>query len=159
MEDPTSATQNTSEPTPAPETDKTYDKESPDMKTDDPDTMTSVPEPPLVLQPPSPSLLPRQRIHGKRESATKEASNSSSICLKRTSCLCQVNCTVFESKFRNKSTITVLKESSPTLFSRVFQTVNFLKQHPEMTAIYIVFLMSKASSSHVDMSRNGLEKF
>ena len=71
MEDPTSATQDTSEPTTAPETDETYDKESPDMETDDPDTMTSVPEPPLVLQSASPSLLTRQRIQGKRESAGK----------------------------------------------------------------------------------------
>ena len=50
MEDPTSATQDTSKPTPALETDETNDKESPDMETDDPDTMTSVPEPPPVLQ-------------------------------------------------------------------------------------------------------------
>ena len=71
MEDPTSATHNTSDPKPAPETDETHDKESPDMETDDPDTKTSVPEPPRASQSASPSQLPRHRIYGKRESAVE----------------------------------------------------------------------------------------
>ena len=43
-----------------------------------------------------------------------------------------------------------------TLFSRVFQTVNFLKQHPEMTVTFIVFLMSELA---FDVTWNDLEKF
>ena len=144
MEDPTSATHDTSEPTPAPETDETHDRESPDMETDDPDTMTAVPEPPPVLQSASPSLLPRHRVHGKRESAVEhERSVKPRIELPEED---EVNCRVFENKFRNMSTITV---SGLTLFSRVFQTVNFPNQHPKMTATYIVFLMSKVSSLHL----------
>ena len=71
LENPMLATHDSSEPTHAPETDETHDKESPDMETDDPDTMTSVPEPPPVLQSAAPSLLPRHRVHGKRESAVE----------------------------------------------------------------------------------------
>ena len=59
------------EPTPAPKTDETHNKESLDMETDDPHTMTSVPGPPPVLQSTSPPLLPRHRTHGKRESAVE----------------------------------------------------------------------------------------
>ena len=83
MDDLTLATQNTSEPTLAPETDETHDKEFPDMETDDPDTMASVPEPSLVLQ--------------------------SASCLKRMSCSCPVRCRVFESKSRNMSANTESK--------------------------------------------------
>ena len=56
--DPMSATHDSSEPTPVPGTDETQDRESPDMETDDHDTMTAVPEPSPVSQsvPPSQNL-------------------------------------------------------------------------------------------------------
>ena len=64
-----SATHDSSEPTPVPETDETQDRESPNTETDDPDTTACVPEPPPVVQSVPPSQLPQQRIHGKREAA------------------------------------------------------------------------------------------
>ena len=69
LEDPMSATHDSSEPTPAPETDETQDRESPVMETDGHDTMTAVPEPPPVSQSVPPSQLRQHRICGKREAA------------------------------------------------------------------------------------------
>ena len=58
----------------------------------------------------------------------------------------------------NMSAITVLKKSGPTLSSRVLQA-KFPKQCLKMTVIYIVFLMSKVTSSHFYVSWSDLEKF
>ena len=69
LENPMSATHDSSEPTPVPETDETPDRESPDMETDDPDTTATVSELPLVSQPVPPSPLPQHRIYGKRQAA------------------------------------------------------------------------------------------
>ena len=69
LENPMSATHDSSEPTPVPESDETQDRESPDMETDDPDTTATVPEPPPVVQPVPPPPLPQHRIYGKREAA------------------------------------------------------------------------------------------
>ena len=64
-----SAMHDSSGPTLAPENNETQDRVSLDMETDDPDTITAVPEPPLVLQSASPSQLPQHKIYGKREAA------------------------------------------------------------------------------------------
>ena len=69
LENPMSTTHDSSESTPAPETDKTQNREYPDMETDDPDTMTADPEPPPVSQSVPSSQLPQHRIYGKREAA------------------------------------------------------------------------------------------
>ena len=69
LENPTSATHDSSEPAPAPGTDETQERESPDMETDDPDTTATVSEPPPVSQLVPPSPLPQHRIYGKREPA------------------------------------------------------------------------------------------
>ena len=58
LENPMSATHDSSEPTPFPRTDETQDRESPDMETDDPDTTATVSEPLPVSQPVPPSPLP-----------------------------------------------------------------------------------------------------
>ena len=69
LENPMSTTHDSSESTPVPGTDETQNRESPDMETDDSDTMTAVPEPPPVVQPVPSSQLPQHRIYGKREAA------------------------------------------------------------------------------------------
>ena len=92
------------------------------METDDPDTPTAVPEHLLFR-----SLFLRHScldkefmVNVKLQLYTKEVSDLSSSCLKRMSCLCPVNCKVFESKFRNMSAITeFLKEFQHTLSLRV----------------------------------------
>ena len=57
------------------------------------------------------TVTSRHRIQGKRGPAVEheEAVNPAERCLKRTICWCQVNCRVFENKFRNMSAITKLK--------------------------------------------------
>ena len=69
LDNPMSTTHDSSESTPAPETDETQNREYPDMETDDPDTMTADPEPPPVSQSVPSSQLPQHRIYGKREDA------------------------------------------------------------------------------------------
>ena len=62
LENPMSATHDSSEKTPVPGTDETQDREFPDMATDDPDTTATVSEPPPVSQPVPPSQLLQHRI-------------------------------------------------------------------------------------------------
>ena len=107
-----SATHDSSERAPAPETDETQDRESPDMETDDLDLSH------LLLR----SLALRHRcfntefmVNVKLQWYTEEMSDLALSCLKRMSCSCPVNCRGFESKFRNMSAITELKELEPTL--------------------------------------------
>ena len=69
LENPMSATHDSSELKPVPGTDETQDRESPDMETDVPDTTATVSESPSVSKSVPPSQLPQHRIDGKREAA------------------------------------------------------------------------------------------
>ena len=62
-----STTHDSSEPTFAPEIDETQNRESFDMETDHPDTITAVLEPPPVSQSVPSSQLPQNRIYGGRQ--------------------------------------------------------------------------------------------